>query len=181
MKKISMFVAAVATVASMGTAMAATDGELGATSKGDFEIYYSQGAQIQVWGFEDVHFAAAEGVTKHTETMSLCAMSTSEKVRFKVASAFYMDDDEGEKKGAYTITIGDKAKASESDVWGAEGLASDVYGKRSFTAKNALENGATTDTCDATYQVANLTVDLNDSGLAEGTYQQTVTVTAFPI
>ena len=177
MKKISMFVAAVATVASMGTAMAATDGELGATSKGDFEVYYSKGGQIQVWGFRDVHFAAAEDVTDHTETMSLCATSTSNNVRFKVASAFYMDGD----KGAYTITIADKEDTNKSDVWGAKGLSTNVYGVEKFAAKNALEDGATTDTCDATYQVANLTVDLNDSDLAEGTYKQTVTVTAFPI
>ena len=178
MKKISMFVAAVATVASMGTAMAATDGELGATSKGDFEIYYSQGSQIRVWGFKDVHFANTESVTDHKETMSLCAMSTSGNVRFKVASAFYMNG----ANGAYSITIGDKeAKASESDVWGAEGLASDVYGKRSFTALPVSKDHETTATCDTTYQVADLTVKLDDSDLTEGTYKQTVTVTAFPI
>lgn len=176
MKKMSMFVAAVATVASMGTAMAATDGALDATSEGNFEVYYSKGGRIQVWGFKDVHFAAG-GVTDHTETMSLCATSTSEGVRFKVASAFYMDGD----KGAYSITIADKDDKNKSDVWGAKGLSTNVYGVEKFTAKNALENGATTDTCDATYQVANLTVDLNDVDLAEGTYKQTVTVTAFPI
>ena len=178
MKKISMFVAAVATVASMGTAMAATDGKLGATSEGNFDIYYSRGAQIQVWGFKDVHFAATDDV-KHDETMSLCATSTSGDVRFKVGSRFYMHDTEA--KGAYSITIADKAEASESDVWGAGELASDVYGKQSFTAKNALADGATTETCDAEYQVADLKVDLDDSDLAEGTYKQTVTVTAFPI
>ena len=178
MKKLSMFVAAVATVASMGTAMAATDGKLGATSEGNFDIYYSRGAQIQVWGFKDVHFAATDDV-KHDETMSLCATSTSGDVRFKVGSRFYMHDTEA--KGAYSITIADKAEASESDVWGAGELASDVYGKQSFTAENALTDGATTETCDAKYQVADLTVDLNDSDLAEGTYTRTVTVTAFPI
>ena len=179
MKKLSMFVAAVATVASMGTAMAATDGKLGATSEGNFDIYYSRGAQIQVWGFKDVYFTHAEGVTKHDKTISLCATSTSGDVRFKVGSRFYMHDTEA--KGAYSITIADKAEASESDVWGAGELASDVYGKQSFTAENALTDGATTETCDAKYQVADRTVDLNDSDLAEGTYTRTVTVTAFPI
>ena len=176
MKKISMFVAAVATVASMGTAMAATDGELGATSEGDFEVYYSKGGQIRVWGFKDVHFANTESVTDYTETMSLCAMSTSGNVRFKVDSRFYMHDTED--KGAYSITI---AKGDVSDMWGAEGLKSDVYGKGSFTALPVSKDHETTATCDTTYQVADLTVNLNDSGLEEGTYKQTVTVTAFPI
>ena len=178
MKKISMFVAAVATVASMGTAMAATDGELDYSSTGDFEINYSRGAKIQVWGFRDVHFAAADGVAEHTEAMSLCAMSTSEEVRFKVASAFYMDGD----KGAYSITIADKKDANKSDVWGDKGLVSNASGGKKFTAKNVAED-VTTATCgdNTDYHVANLTVDLNDSGLAEGAYKQTVTVTAFPI
>ena len=178
MKKISMFVAAVATVASMGTAMAATDGSLGGVSTGNFEINYEKGAQIQVWGFKDVFFKNAAG-NEHTETMSLCAMTTSGNLSFKVDSRFYMHNTED--KGAYSITIADKGNAGRHDTWGTGGLAANANGVEKFTAKNALENGATTDTCDATYQVANLTVDLNDRDLGEGTYKQLVTVTAFPI
>ena len=173
-----MFVAAVATVASMGTAMAATDGLLGGVSIGDFEINYKKNAQIQVWGFKDVSFESAVG-NEHTETMSLCAMTTSGNLSFKVDSRFYMHNTEN--RGAYSITIADKDNAGRNDKWGTDGLAASASGVEKFTAKNTLENGATTDTCDATYQVANLTVDLNDSDLAEGAYKQTVTVTAFPI
>ena len=178
MKKLSVFVAAMATVASMGAAVAAEDGELGATSMGDFEIYYSKEAKIQVWGFKDVYFTHAEGVTKHDKTISLCAMSTSGHVRFKVNSRFYMSDTD--EKGAYSITIGNKDNASIADTWGTKGLAANVNGVRSYVALKTLEDGAT-ETCDAKYQVADLTVDLNDSDLAEGTYTRTVTVTAFPI
>lgn len=91
MKKLSVFVAAMATVASMGTA---ADGSSGETSEGNFKVYYSKGTQIQVWGFEDVFFAAAESRKEHSEAMSLCAISSSGHVRFKVDSRFYMDDDE---------------------------------------------------------------------------------------
>ena len=178
MKKLSVFVAAMATVASMGAAVAAEDGELGATSMGDFEIYYSKEAKIQVWGFKDVYFTHAEGVTKYNETMSLCAMSTSGHVRFKVDGRFYMNDTE--EKGAYSITIGDKNDAGIADTWGTKGPAANVYGVQSYVALKTLEDGATK-TCYAKYQVADLTVDLNDSDLAEGTYTRTVTVTAFPI
>ena len=182
MKKLSVFVAAMATVASMGTAVAASDGELGATlsatSTGDFEIYYFKGSQIQVWGFKDVYFVHAEGVTEYTETMSLCAMSTSGHVRFKVDGRFYMSNTE--EKGAYSITIGNKDDAGIADTWGTKEPAANVYGVQSYVALKTLEAGATK-TCAAKYQVADLTVNLNDSGLAEGTYKKAVTVTAFPI
>ena len=178
MKKLSMFVAAMATVASMGTAVAAINGELGETSEGDFRIYYSKGTKIQVWGFKDVFFAA-ESRKEHSEAMSLCAISSSRNVRFKVDSRFYMDDDED--KGAYSITIADKDEESMADKWGDGGLAANVYGAELFGARAGLADGATTDTCDTDYQVAKLTVNLDDHDLDDGFYYQLVTVTAFPI
>ena len=179
MKKLSVFVAAMATVASMGTAVAAADGSSGETSEGNFKVYYSKGTQIQVWGFEDVFFAAAESRKEHSEAMSLCAISSSGNVRFKVDSRFYMDDDED--KGAYSITIADKDEGGMEDTWGDGGLAANVYGAGLFGARAGLANGATTDTCDTDYQVAKLTVNLDDHDLDDGFYYQLVTVTAFPI
>ena len=174
MKKLAAFVAAAMMISS---ATAATQGGLGETSTGDFKIYYSKGNNIQIWGFEDVYFTSDQ--EKTSQKIPFCVASTSALVRFKVDSKFYMGNNPSE--GDYTITITGKDEG-KTETWGGGELNSAQWGKVQFAAGGAGQS-TITEPCStqSAYQVADLTVDLDASTLREGSYHETVTVTAFPI
>ena len=57
---------------------AATDGTLGATSQGDFDIIFSNATQARIWGLEDVVMSATNGSDGTAQDMEFCVFSNTE-------------------------------------------------------------------------------------------------------
>ena len=171
---------AVAMVVSMGLAgatgvYAATDGSLGTTSTGDFDINLNIPGTVGIWGLRDLPFTE-DG----QQTLNACVFSATNKVQFQVSST----NDNFKLAGGninaadFTVTIKDK-KNSVPSVWGEGGLGSgdiatvnyDVTG----AAKPSPDDGTTiTSICTGADQTIDITVDISNATTDEGVYTSNV-------
>ena len=182
MKKRFVFIAAMAAAMSAGSAIAATQGELDATSEGSFNINYIVDAEVQVWGFEDMLFTESEGSKNHEKTINLCAVSSTNSVSFSVYSDkdFYIKGDN--QGGPFNVRISELSEdgGTDYDMWGFGGVSSGTIGMYEYVTEPQLDAGHDNSECSAEYQVAKLTVTINGSGLEMGRYSDIVTVMAYP-
>ncbi|PJE80641.1 hypothetical protein CI610_00380 [invertebrate metagenome] len=162
-------------------AMAATQGGIGATSTGDFDITYVQGGEVRLWGLEDMSFTSLATDADKTETVTVCTYNNSTtQVNFRVNSdnEFALVGSNGEGATVpYTLSLADKGGPIQ-DFWGEGGLASDNQGSYQY-----LSQGTNTTGCSGAQQTTDLTVILSDASgdVSSGIYRDTVTVTIQPI
>lgn len=182
LKKIMVAMAASAVTVS---ALAATQGLLGTTSTGNFEVSLNVNPQVRVWGLEDLSFlsgGASQSVefctfNNNTDKLNITASSTN---NFELRS----NDPANSAKTTYTLTVADNviSGGSEIDMWGIGGLASGQQGSSQFITTGLGDDpaalGIGTDVCGAgsTYNKSVLTVDVGAAPAADGTYSDTVTL-----
>ncbi|WP_422449935.1 MULTISPECIES: hypothetical protein [unclassified Endozoicomonas] len=182
MKKLKTL--ALTTAVSLGllgsnASMAETQGSLGATSEGTFDIKLSLGQIVQIWGFNDLYFTGND----KSPAMNLCVKNndTNNTVRLSVEGSFKLGTPT-ENGANYSVSITDTSNAKES-VWGsgASELDSGEFSTVGYTTQDSSDAVDTTSCADgSTYNAVDLTVQVKGTK-GTGVFSDTVTVTVFPI
>ena len=149
-------------------------------STGDFDVTFSQGAQLRIWGLRDMSFT--EALTQdRSQSVDFCTYSNNtDEVVFEAQS------DTGDFTLAgpgdalnYTLKVEDSANASNADEWGDGLLASNDQGYYRYPASQKNTPG---DFCGGTQQLNTVTVTIPAQTVtADGAYTDTVTLTIKPI
>ncbi len=170
-------------------AMAATQGEVGPTSQGDFEIYYNQGTYVRIWGLEDVSL----NNNKTSQKFTFCTYSNNTtKVQFTLSSRngdFQLDTGSSTTSlGSttaipYKVMLDDKGNAEEpenySAFWGFTGHKSNELSPFQFQTQGTASDGACTGTAQTT--VLKVSIPSLPDNLSDGAYSDVVTLTVRPI
>ncbi len=168
-------------------AMAATDGTVGSTSTGDFEIYYNQGADVRIWGLQDVFFDDNTA----DQTFTFCTYSNNTaNVQFTLSSSsgnFTLDPGSSINSPTgtaaqaipYSVKLEDKETPENNALWGAGGLGNNVRSPFQFESQSAQSNVA----CAGVAETTDLTVSIPSlpTNLSDGAYSDVVTLTIRPI
>ncbi|WP_330924230.1 hypothetical protein [Candidatus Sororendozoicomonas aggregata] len=186
---------AVAVCAVTTGAMAATQGTVGSTSEGEFDVTYNQGAEVRIWGLQDVSFDGDdEDVTAGalTQSYDFCSFSNNtNEVLYDVASAngdFTLALVGGESDPLpYRVALADLSSPDTVlDTWGndaASELDSGAQGYSRYETQQVTANDGN-NVCAAANQTTRLTVtvpQVTGPAPSDGAYTDTVTITVRPI
>ncbi len=168
--------------------MAARQGELGATSDGDFEINYNVSPSVRIWGLEDMSFTGPL-TSEVSDTFDFCTYSNNtDEVLIEVESTNtdFALNTTAAAGGLipYTVTIVDQNAAGTTDTWGDENLASGAQGFFRYPADSTAGVADGDNVCIGTgYDLNTLTVKIPavSSSIGDGVYSDTVTLTVTPI
>ena len=187
-KTLALAAAVSAGLLSSAGVMAARQGELGATSDGDFEINYNVSPSVRIWGLEDMSFTGNLS-SGDKDTFNFCTYSNNtDEVLIEVESentdfALNPTDAAGGLL-PYTVTIVDKDVAATTDTWGKDNLATGTQGSFRYPADKTVGVVDGDNLCIGTsYEQNTLTVDILPvtGSIADGVYSDTVTLTVTPI
>lgn len=119
MKRVALAVAVSAGLTATTGVMAANQGDLGATSSGDFDITFSNADQARIWGLEDLNLTDANASDGAAKTHDFCVFSNKSNTgsnqyemeieslnTFKLVNAVTGAADPGTSL-AYTVSIAD--------------------------------------------------------------------------
>lgn len=169
-------------------AMAANQGDTGSTSTGDFDITYNKGAEVRIWGLQDVSFDGdVQDVSTEdlTDSFTFCTFSNNtNEVVFDVASQntnFTLAGPGGEEL-PYYIELADQG-AAVKDRWGSP--TGQMSGAQSYSSYITQQDndGAGGALCAAGQQTTDLTITIpqQDFVPANGAYTDNVTITVKPV
>ena len=191
--KLSVSLKQLALAAAMGAvsagAMAATDGTVGSTSTGDFEIYYNQNADVRIWGLEDVVFDRETSdksftfCTYSNNTTKIQFTLSSRSGNFSLDSGSTIDSPGGTTAQSipYAIRLQDSGlPESDGDAsWGVGGLGDGERSPARFQSQGEQSDVA----CAGAVETTDLTVSIPSlpANLSDGAYSDVVTLTIRPI
>ncbi|MDP0590251.1 MAG: hypothetical protein QS748_14100 [Candidatus Endonucleobacter bathymodioli] len=186
----------VATVCMVTTgAIASTQGVMGATSTGQFDVTYSQKGKVRIWGLQDVSLHEE----KLNETVNLCTFNNNtDHIIFTATSnnGFQLKTDGStvgdNSKIYYTIQLNNKGASSSGDTWGEGGLQSGQkghfqyasQGKKASLALIQSANDSLSCVSGAPSHTTDLKIDIPDnqaSEVSDGAYTDTLTLLIEPI
>ena len=196
--KLSQGIKKLALAAAVGAvttgAIAATQGDLGATSQGEFDVTYNQNTKVRLWGLGDISL----NENKLTATVDVCTFNNNtDHVLFTATSSngFKLKTDASTVGDTseidYTLKLNNKGVPADGNEWGEGALPSGQQGYFQFasqgkgadqTAIDAAENsvacgaGTASNTTDLT-----VTIPTAPTGVGDGAYTDTVTLLIQPI
>ncbi|WP_257264493.1 hypothetical protein [Endozoicomonas sp. ONNA2] len=157
-------------------AMAATQGAVGGSSTGDFDVSFIKPGEVAIWGMRDIPFTA-DG----TKTLQACVYSSTTDVQFQLNTdtedfGLHLDPDNPDANPAITFTVDVKDKNSASELWGDGGLAHGNTSIKTFGVIGAAKPAnPASDICTGTDQTIDIDVTVaGTSGAADGEYTNTV-------
>lgn len=176
LKKIAVGMVASATTVA---ALAATQGLLGTTSTGNFDITYNVNAEVKLWGLKDINLSASN----LSETVQICTYNNNTtNVNFTATSGsgdFTLRSPGNADQPEYSVKLTDKT-VNLGDIWGLGGINSGQQGGHKYSSNN---NGGTAvvdgDLCVAgsASNTAELTITATTpAASADGTYTDNVTL-----
>ena len=192
MKKMALVLAASAGL-SAGSAMAATDGTVGATSQGDFDITLQIRGEVLINGLEDVTFGAPLASGDLLGGTNHCVASTASANKYVITAA--SDNPNGSEFRMQQGASGNFVKYSvfyKSADEVLTGLPGDEIkldqgafnnnGGTGFTGASTTASCNSTDGADnATIWIQVLATDANAAATNPGDYTDTLTLTVAPI
>lgn len=184
-KDIQKLALGLAVVAASSGAIAATDGDLGSTSTGDFDITLVHASGVRIWGLQDFFFDTEGSSAQQRADINLCvftndATSTTDGQYDIIAtgSDLVMSNGAGDTLN-YTVEFSDSKDNTgnnyQSVVTGGA-ISPEVGGLNAGTLINQPDPKAT---CGGN-ENANIRVTIDPTSAPSGTYLATVNLTVSP-
>lgn len=171
-------VALLLATAAAGTAQAATDGSLGATSTGTVNINATIASRVQISGLSDITIASTDPNTPETKAQDVCVWSNTAGKKYNIRAPG------SGSSSAFTLASGSLAPVNYTVEWaqsvGQSGGTSLVSG----TALTGQASTAANPTCASGGKSASLVVKMDTTNLqamqAGATYAGVLTLLVAP-
>ena len=175
--------------------MAARQGELGATSDGDFEINFQKGSIARIWGFEDINLTDQAINEASAATDSICVFtnkavnSNDFKLEIESSNAFQLAGSGESSDGTdipsvdYDIKIASLGKATGDLDNGEVSHGTDKTvdsGENPLNAGSILDQPRPLSDCVGSENFKISVWAANLANIQSGTYSDTVTLTVTP-
>ncbi|MRI32562.1 hypothetical protein EOPP23_06125 [Endozoicomonas sp. OPT23] len=173
MKFKQMALAAVIAGGFVGLGQAATDGSVGDSSNGNFDINLNIPGNVGIWGLRDLGFTTTSA---QSQTVKACVFSSTENVQFQVVNNTDFELRDGGTKGAdFTVTITENG-ASGGSIWGDSGLSTGDTSPKNYNVTDAsLPADISTAVCTGNDQTIDIVVGITPvASPANGTYTSNV-------
>ena len=174
-RRLSVLLLAGATLS--GTAQAATQGSLGATSTGSIAINASVTKQVRISGLEDVSFLNADPEVDASNAQNVCVWSNGVNKRYSIVASG------SGTSGAYTLA-GASTTVPYAVKWHDTATTASATTLASGVARPAQNGNVNSTTCANTGENASLVVEIAAADLQTmqggDTYTGTLSLTVSP-
>ncbi|URD60180.1 hypothetical protein M8312_10315 [Sphingomonas sp. KRR8] len=171
-------VALLIATAGAGTAQAATDGSLGATSTGLVNINASIAARVQISGLSDVTIASVDPTVAESHPQDVCVWSNTAGHKYNIKATG------SGASGAFTLASGTLPVVNYTVEWNQLVAKTSGTALTAGTALTGQASAATTPTCASGTKSASLVVKMDTTNLtnmqAGATYGGVLTLVVAP-
>jgi len=172
-------VALLLATAAAGTAQAATDGSLGATSTGTVTINASVAPRVQISKLSDVTFSAVDAANPASNSQNICVWSNTSGRKYNITATG------NGTSSAFTLASGVLAPAAYTVEWAPTSGATTTTGLTAGSALAGQSTAATSPTCSSGVATsATLVVKMSAASLqgmqAGATYTGVLTLVVAP-